>query len=62
MDQNCALLVAGIVFGLIAVIHIFRLTYQFDVIIAGKKIPLWANVIGLIIAVALCAWMLMART
>lgn len=62
MDQNCALLVAGIMFGLVSVLHLLRLTIQFDVIIAGKKIPLWANLIGFIIAFSLCLWMFLART
>jgi len=60
MDQSQALLVAGIVFGFIALIHLLRLIYKFDVIIAGKKIPLWANWIGLVIAGGLSVWMLMA--
>lgn len=60
MDQNYALFTAGIVFGLVALIHVLRLIYKFDLIIAGIKIPLWANMIGLVIAGGLSLWMFMA--
>ena len=59
MDQHCALFIAGTVFGLVAVLHILRLIYKFDIVIAGKHIPLWANGIGLIVAVGLSLWMFM---
>lgn len=60
MDQSCALFTAGIVFAIVAIIHILRLVYKFEVKIAGKIIPLWANWIGLVIAGALSVWMFTA--
>jgi len=60
MDQSCALFVAGIVFAIVAVIHILRLTIKFEVRVAGKVIPLWANWIGLVIAGGLSIWMFLA--
>lgn len=57
MDQHCALLVAGIVFALVALLHISRLVYKFELRVAGKSIPLWANWVGLIIAGSLSLWM-----
>ena len=60
MDQSCALFTAGIVFALVAILHILRIVFKFEVSIAGKNIPLWANWVGLMIAGGLSIWMLMA--
>lgn len=60
MDQSCALFTAGIVFALVAIIHILRLILKFEVKVAGKIIPLWANWIGFAIAAGLSVWMFMA--
>ena len=57
MDATPALITAGIVFGLVAVVHLLRLVYKFEVVIAGKSIPLWANVVGFLIAGSLSIWM-----
>lgn len=48
--------VSGVVFLIVALIHLARLVFKFDIIVAGHPIPLWANIIGLIIASALSLW------
>ncbi|OGT45678.1 MAG: hypothetical protein A3E83_02875 [Gammaproteobacteria bacterium RIFCSPHIGHO2_12_FULL_41_20] len=60
MDAYPALIVAGIIFGLVALMHLLRLTYKWEVIIAGKTIPLWASTAGLIVSLLLCIWMFTA--
>ncbi|EKD54321.1 MAG: hypothetical protein ACD_60C00094G0001 [uncultured bacterium] len=60
--MNTALIVAGIVFGLVALVHILRLVLKFDVIIAGKPIPMWGSVVGLVISLILMLWMFSAST
>lgn len=60
MDQSLPLLVAGIMFGIVAFFHLLRLVFKFDLSLAGKTIPLWTHVIGLIIAASLSTWMLLA--
>lgn len=60
MDQSTALIVAGLVFACVAVLHVLRLAYKFEIIIANKRIPLWANWVGLVIAATLSAWMFLA--
>lgn len=60
MDQSTALLVAGIVFAIVAVIHILRLTFKFEVRVGGRLIPLWMNWVGLVIAGILSIWMFLA--
>ena len=60
MDQSCALFVAGIVFAIVAIIHIVRIATKFELKVGGKVIPLWANWLGLAVAGGLSIWMFMA--
>lgn len=50
------LTVAGVVFGLVALVHLSRLIFHFPLII-GMMVPYWANGIGVIIAAGLSFWM-----
>lgn len=59
--KNCALAVAGTIFGLVALIHLIRLFYHFPIIVGGSPMPLWVNVIGFLVAGGLSAWMFRAR-
>lgn len=60
MDQRTPLIVAGIVFALVAFVHLLRLIIQFELRVGGKIIPLWANWVGLFIAAGLSWWMFAA--
>ena len=42
--------IAIFIFGLIALLHILRLLYGWEVTINGIVIPMWASVLGFIIA------------
>jgi hypothetical protein len=46
------------IFGLIALLHILRLLYGWEVTIDGVVIPMWTSVLGLIIAggLAIMLW------
>jgi hypothetical protein len=59
LEAYPALLVAGIIFGIVALMHMLRLFYQAEVIITGKVIPMWVSIIGFIIPLALSIWMFM---
>lgn len=55
-----ALVVAGIIFGFVALMHLLRLIYKTPVIIAKKTIPLWVSGLGFIIPLLLSIWMFSA--
>lgn len=57
-----ALLVAGIIFSFVALMHLLRLIYKPIVLIAGKNIPLWVSIIGFIFPLVLAIWMFNAMT
>ena len=50
--------IAIFIFGLIALLHVFRLLYGWEVTINGVVIPMWASILGLIISggLAIMLW------
>lgn len=50
-----ALLVAILVFSVVAISHLLRLVLQVEVLVAGATIPMWVSVVGLIVTGALAA-------
>lgn len=42
--------VSGTIFALIAVLHLARLLYGWEAVIGGWTVPVWASVLGVIIA------------
>ena len=41
-----ASLIAVLVFSLVAVAHLVRLSFQIEVTVAGAIVPLWVSVVG----------------
>jgi len=48
-------LIAAIIFGLMALVHIYRLFTQFQVIAGSHSIPMWASYIAIVVA-GLLSW------
>ena len=55
--KNSALVVGGIIFSLVALLHLIRLIYQWKIIIAGYVVPISFSVIGFVITIILALWM-----
>ena len=62
MDQRIPLIVAGVIFSLVALLHLLRLVNQWQVMIGGQMIPMSLSVMGLIITVVLAIWMFIAAS
>lgn len=58
--KNQALTVAGIIFALVALVHLTRLFYHFPLVIGTTPVPLTANIIGFIVTALLSLWMFYA--
>jgi hypothetical protein len=56
-SQILGLRVAGTVFALVCLGHLLRIMTRADVLIAGRQIPVWVNVVGVLIASGLSLWM-----
>ena len=60
MNKNLPLIVAGIIFTLVALIHLLRIIYHWEIIISGYVIPMSASIIALIITAIVALWMFLA--
>jgi hypothetical protein len=58
--KNSALIVAGIIFTIVAVLHLLRIIYKSVLIIAGVPVPMTLSSISLVVAVILALWMFSA--
>ena len=56
-SQTLGLRVAGTIFALACLAHLLRVVTRVDVLIAGHQIPLWTNMVGVVISGALSLWM-----
>ena len=62
MSKNLALMIAGIIFGFISIMHLLRSLFTVQIIIANYVIPMWVSWLGFIIALILSILMFKART
>lgn len=60
MNKNLALVVAGIIFSIVALIHLLRLVYQFQIVVGDTVLSMQTSVFGLIIGLLLAFWMFAA--
>ena len=60
MAKN-ALQVAGVVFGLVALLHLSRFLLHFDLMIGMTLVPVWVNGVGFVVASLLAFWMFKAN-
>jgi hypothetical protein len=53
MSVKTFLRVSGVVFLVVAVVHLLRLLFQWEVILAGWPAPVWLSAVAFVIAAAL---------
>jgi len=53
MTARTYVLTAAILFALVAVLHVLRLVLQWDVMIDGHVVPMWASAVGVLVFGAL---------
>lgn len=58
---NLAPFLAGIFFGVFALLHLGRLLCPFDVTIAGQQIPFWISGLVFVLAGLMSAWLFRRR-
>ena len=50
MDQKTFSIVAGVVFAVVAVLHLLRIYMNWPVVIADWSVPMWVSWVGFVIA------------
>ena len=59
--KNKYVVVSGVVFGVVAVLHVVRALNQWPVHVGTFEIPVWASWIGMVGAGGFCAWAFRSR-
>lgn len=60
MSKRVALIIAGTVFAIVAIVHVLRIFYAISVIVASYTLPMWASWVGLFVALILSILMFKA--
>lgn len=60
MVKDVGLVLAGVVFFVVAVLHLVRLIYRVRVTIGGREMAMSVSVAGLVVAIILGALMIVA--
>lgn len=60
MNTRIPLVVAGIIFLLVALAHLLRLVVHFTIMAAGYALPMTVSYVGFVIALVLAIWMFLA--
>lgn len=55
--MNAALIVAGIIFLLVSLLHLLRLIVRLEVRMGTFVVPLWVSVFGFLFPLSLSIWM-----
>ncbi|MDP3766368.1 MAG: hypothetical protein Q8R04_07690 [Nanoarchaeota archaeon] len=50
MDKNKSLLIAAIIFGIVAILHLLRIIFSWEAAIGGFNIPLYFSYIAVVVA------------
>jgi hypothetical protein len=50
------------VFILVALVHLLRLFYHWEVVVAGQVIPMSASTVGMVVTFILALWMFLAAS
>ena len=50
MSQRTFSLVAGLIFLVMAVLHILRLAFKWEVVLNGWSAPMWVSAVALLVA------------
>ena len=56
MNTKTYLIVSGVIFGAVAVLHALRILNQWSAQIAEFTVPFGASWIGVLVAAGLCVW------
>jgi hypothetical protein len=56
MSTKSYLIVSTIIFTIVAVMHLLRLTLGWSVVLGMTSIPLWVSVLALLISASVAIW------
>ena len=54
--KHLAGLISGIIFAIIAIVHILKLFMGWSITFNGHEVPIWASWVTLVIAIIMAVW------
>jgi len=60
MSKNIALIIAGVIFLIVSILHLIRLVMKLRVTIGQTEVPMNMSIIGFIAGLIFSVWMFMA--
>lgn len=60
MRKNLALIVAGIIFAVVALAHLLRLIFHTEILVSGHTLSFCTSIIAFIVALLFSIWMFLA--
>jgi hypothetical protein len=63
MNKNAYFFISGLVFAIVAIVHLFRIINQFPIVVGTWVIPMTVSVLGLIVSgiLSYCGFALMSK-
>ncbi len=55
-STNFALRIAGIIFFLVAILHLLRIITEAPILVSGYLLPIWVNWMGFVVTGLLSVW------
>lgn len=59
-SHHLPVIISGILFVIIALIHIWRIFMGWSVTVDGQEIPMWASIVGAIVTGLMAVWIFCA--
>jgi hypothetical protein len=56
MSRNLYLIVSGLIFLLVSGFHLFRIVYQWPIIVGSRIVPYWLSLIGCPVSLGYFLW------
>jgi hypothetical protein len=56
LSKKFGLRVAGLIFGVVAILHLIRLLLSVPVLISDYSLPVWVSYVGFVVTAFLSAW------
>jgi hypothetical protein len=58
MGHKPYFVVSGVIFGVVTIAQLVKLILQIPVQVGAFNVPMWPSVIGLIVALSMCIWVI----
>jgi len=56
MNARTYLMISGVIFGLVAILHLIRVINGWAFLVGSWSVPMWASWLGTAVPAVLCLW------